>query len=194
MFGFLIFIIAKEISCTTAYIYSQKDHQSTFAPSELGFPCVSFFPFLPLSLQLILWSIETCRAHSPALASKTPLERAPCAFVSNESPVSRSLLVLCINQGISASFSLSLPYRHLWTIRFRSTKGPQQSPLTDGRYRKKGLSGLHEVCCRRNILCCLEPLRFSDLLITAAQLALLVNIVTKPNLGPLVQLTVKSIY
>ena len=118
MFGFLIFIIAKEISCTTAYIYSQKDHQSTFAPSELGFPCVSFFHFLPLSLQLILWSIETCRAHSPALASKTPLERAPCAFVSNESPVSRSLLVLCINQGISASFSLS----------FSAGSGPLKDP------------------------------------------------------------------
>jgi len=30
-----------------------------------------------------------------------PLERAPCAFVSDASPVSRALLVLCINQRIS---------------------------------------------------------------------------------------------
>ena len=122
--------LSKEISCTTAYIYSQKDHQSTFAPSELGFPCVSFFHFLPLSLQLILWSIETCRAHSPALASKTPLERAPCAFVSNESPVSRSLLVFCINQGILAFFSLSLSYRQLQTTRFQSITGSQLHTIT----------------------------------------------------------------
>ena len=35
-----------------------------------------------------------------------PIERAPEAFVNRASPVSRSLLVFCINQGISASFSL----------------------------------------------------------------------------------------
>ena len=49
----------------------------------------------------------------------------PCAFVSGTSPVSRALLVLCINQGISASFSLSLSYCQLQTTRFWSIKGPQ---------------------------------------------------------------------
>ena len=35
-----------------------------------------------------------------------PIERAPCAFVNSASPVSGALLVFCINQGMSASFSL----------------------------------------------------------------------------------------
>ena len=46
--------------------------------------------------------------------------------MSDASPVSRTLLVLCVNQGISASFSLSLSYRWLCTTRFWSIKGPQQ--------------------------------------------------------------------
>ena len=53
------------------------------------------------------------------------LERVPGAFVSDASPVSRALLVLCVNQGISASFSLLRSYRRLRTTRFRSIKGPQ---------------------------------------------------------------------
>ena len=194
MFGFLIFIIIeRNFMYNSLYILTERS--SKHLCSIRAWVPVSFF--LPFSPSLSLANTLEHRNPSCSLSCpnfQDPLERVPCTFVSDASPVSRSLLVLCINQGISASFSLSLPYRQLWTIRFRSTKGPQQSPLTDGRYRKKGLSGLHEVCCRRNILCCLEPLRFSDLLITAAQLALLVNIVTKPNLGPLVQLTVKSIY
>ena len=55
-----------------------------------------------------------------------PLEGVPGAFVSNASSVSRALLVLCVNQGISASFSLLLSYHRLRTTRFWSTKGPQQ--------------------------------------------------------------------
>ena len=89
-----------------------------------------FFVSLSLSLffWLTLWSMETRHAHFSAPASKTPLERAPGAFVSNASPVSRTLLVLCVNQGISASFSLSLSCRLLRTTRFPSIKGPQQDP------------------------------------------------------------------
>ena len=91
---------------------------------------------LSLSPRLILWSAETCLAHSPSRASKTlsrrcpvpspHLERAPGAFVRDASPVSRTLLVFCINQGVSASFSLSLSYRLLRTARSWSIKGPQQ--------------------------------------------------------------------
>ena len=55
-----------------------------------------------------------------------PLEGAPGAFMSDASPVSRALLVLSVNQGISASFSLLLSYRQLCTTRFGSIKGPQQ--------------------------------------------------------------------
>ena len=55
-----------------------------------------------------------------------PLERVPCAFVSDTSPVSRVLLILCVNQGISASFSLARSYHQLRTARSQSIKGPQQ--------------------------------------------------------------------
>ena len=54
------------------------------------------------------------------------LERAPGAFVRGASPVSRTLLVFCVNKGVSASFSLSLSYGRFWTARSWSIKGPQQ--------------------------------------------------------------------
>ena len=95
--------------------------------------CLSF----SLSPRLIPWSAETRLAHSPARVSKTlwrrcpvpspRLERAPGAFVRDASPVSRTLLVFCVNQGVSASFSLSRSYCRLWTARFWSIKGPQQT-------------------------------------------------------------------
>ena len=95
---------------------------------------VSFF--LSLSLRLTPWSAETRLAHSPARASKTLLrrnpmpsrllERVPGAFVRDASPVSRTLLVFCVNQGVSAFFSFSLSYGCLWTTRSWSIKGPQQ--------------------------------------------------------------------
>ena len=47
------------------------------------------------------------------------------AFVRDASPVSRTLLVFCINLGVSASFSLSLSYHRLRTTRSRSIKGSQ---------------------------------------------------------------------
>ena len=100
----------------------------------------SLGPWVFLSLshspRLIPWNTETHLAHSPAWASKTlsrrrpvpspHLERAPSAFVRDTSPVSGTLLVFCVNQGISASFSLSLSYHRLQTARSKSIKGPQQ--------------------------------------------------------------------
>ena len=60
------------------------------------------FLSLSLSLRLIFWSAETRRAHSPAQASKTlsrrhtvpspHLERAPAAFMSDASPVSKDFI------------------------------------------------------------------------------------------------------
>ena len=95
----------------------------------------SLGPRVFLSFSLSPWSAETRLAHSSARAFKTlsrrrpvrspHLERAPGAFVRDTSPVSRTLLVFCVNQGVSASFSLSL-YRCLGTVRCRSIKGPQQ--------------------------------------------------------------------
>ena len=55
-----------------------------------------------------------------------PTERAPEASVNRASPVSGALLAFCVNQGISASFSL-LYFLIGWlqTTRFWSIKGPQ---------------------------------------------------------------------
>ena len=52
------------------------------------------------------------------------IKRAPEAFVNRASTLSGTLLVFCVNQGISASFSL-LSYQ-LQTTSFQSIKGPQQ--------------------------------------------------------------------
>ena len=89
-----------------------------------------------LSLRLFFWSTEALWIHFPARASKTlsrkhsalpPIERAPEVFVNRASPVSGTLLVFCVNQGISASFSLLyFLIGQLWTTRFRYIKGPQQ--------------------------------------------------------------------
>ena len=66
-----------------------------------------------------------------------PIERVPEASVNRPSPMSGTILVFCINQGISASFSSLLSYRRLWTTRFWSIKGPQQSRvMTQSSWRK----------------------------------------------------------
>ena len=56
-----------------------------------------------------------------------PIERVPEASVNRASPMSGTLLAFCINQGISASFSLLyFLIGRLQTTRFQSIKGPQQ--------------------------------------------------------------------
>ena len=142
--GFLIFIIVvRNFLYHSLYILTENSSKHlcsirAWVPVSV---CLSFFSFflslsLSLSLRLIPWSTETRLAHSPAQASQTfsrghPVtsppnpERAPGAFVRDASPVSRTLLVFCLNQGVSASFSLSLSYRHLRTTRSWSIKGPQ---------------------------------------------------------------------
>ena len=131
-FGFLIFIIVEgNFLYHSLYILTEKSLKHLCSHQSLGaHVLLSFF----LSPQLILWSAETRLAHSPVRASETLsrrrpvplplLKRAPVAFMRDLSPVSRTLLVLCINQGISASFSLSLSYCCLRTIRCRSLKDP----------------------------------------------------------------------
>ena len=55
-----------------------------------------------------------------------PIERAPEASVNRASPMSGILLAFCVNQGISASFSLLyFLISRLRTTRFRSIKGPR---------------------------------------------------------------------
>ena len=136
MFGFLIFIIdERNFLYYSLYILTEKSLKHLC--SIRAWVPMSFFLFLSLSLQLIPWSAETRLAHSPSWPSKTlsrrhpvpspTLERAPGAFVRDANPMSRTLLVFCVNQGISTSFSLSLSYGCLQTARSRSIKGPQQT-------------------------------------------------------------------
>ena len=69
-----------------------------------------------------------------------PIERAPEASVNRPSPMSGTILVFCINQGISASFSSLLSYRRLGTTRFWSIKGPQEVAP------KQGLEAVQPLC------------------------------------------------
>ena len=56
-----------------------------------------------------------------------PIERVPEASVNRASPMPGALLAFCVNQGISASFSLLyFLIGQLWTTRFQYIKGPQQ--------------------------------------------------------------------
>ena len=72
-FGFLIFIIVKEISCTTAYIYHRKIIKAPLLHQSLGphiFPSfflslsLSLFPSLWLSLSLSYHQLRTTRFQS----------------------------------------------------------------------------------------------------------------------------------
>ena len=89
--------------------------------------------FLSLSLRLFLWSTEARCVHFPAWASKTlsrmhsaPSPHREGAWGLCEQSKSRAgaLLVFCVNQGISASFSL------LYFLIINS-RPPGSSPLKD---------------------------------------------------------------
>ena len=94
MFGFLICIIVKRNSLyNSLYILTDRSLKHPCSARGLG-PRVLLSLFLslslplspPSSLWLILWSVETPWDHSP-VCFQDLLERAPCAFVSNASPV-----------------------------------------------------------------------------------------------------------
>ena len=133
-FGFLIFIIVKRNSLyNSLYILTERSLKHPCSTRGLG-PRVFFLSLsLPLSLShslwLILWSVET-PTPTPQLTllprlSRPPQEGALC-LCEQCKPCSRVLLVLCVNQGILALFSLSLSYLRLQTTKFRPIKGPQQ--------------------------------------------------------------------
>ena len=93
--------------------------------------------------RLIPWSTESLWVHFPAWASKTLSRRCPAPSPQREGawglreqskPRAGALLAFCVNQGISASFSLLyFLIGQLQTTRFRSIKGSQQEPGTLGR-------------------------------------------------------------
>ena len=100
--GIVIFSFAEDnysIYAHTMLIKTPLLHQS-FGPRVLlslsltGY--FSVFTFLPGLL----------RPSREGALCLHPIERAPEAFVNRASPVSGTLLVFCVNQGISASFSL----------------------------------------------------------------------------------------
>ena len=136
--GILIFIFAENNYLVRQYKYICPHHvdKNTFAPSEFG-PCVFLSLSLSLSLffRLIPWSEEALWVHFPALASKTlsrrrsvPSPHREGAWGLHEPSKSRAgaLLAFCVNQGISASFSLLyFLIGRLWITRFWSIKRPQ---------------------------------------------------------------------
>ena len=108
--GLLIFIFAEQSYLVRQYIYPHYVEWNTLVPSELGSPCLSFSLSFFLSLRPILWSAEACWAHFLARACKTLVRGCLVPTWSSASPVSRALLVFCVNQGISASFSFSFTF------------------------------------------------------------------------------------
>ena len=110
-------------------------HQS-FGSRVLLSLSLSPLPSLALFFRLIPWSTEALWVHFPAWVSKTHSRRCSAPSPHREGtwglheqskPCAGALLALCINQGISASFSLLyFLIGWLWTTRFRSIKGPQQ--------------------------------------------------------------------
>ena len=129
--GILIFIFAENnysIYDHTMLIKTPLFHQS-FGPHVL----LSF----SLSLKLFPWSAEVLWVHFPARASKTLSRRRSAPLSHREGtwglrqqskPHAGALLAFCVNQGISASFSLLyFLIGRLWTTRFRSIKGPQHA-------------------------------------------------------------------
>ena len=101
---------------------------------------VSCFLSLSLSFRLIPWSAEVLCVYFPARASKTLLRRrfAPSphregawGLRKQSMPSAGALLAFCVNQGISASFSLLyFLIGQFRTTRFRCIKGPQQSMVS----------------------------------------------------------------
>ena len=126
--GILIFIFAENnyrIYAHTMLIKTPLFHQSfgprvslsLFQADPLETQRLSEFTFLPRLL----------RPSQEGTLCLHPIERAPEASMNRASPVSGALLAFCINQGISASFSLLyFLIGQLWTTGFWSIKGPQQ--------------------------------------------------------------------
>jgi len=134
--GILIFIFAENnysIYAHTMLIKTPLLHQS-FGPRVL----LSFFLSLFLSLSGYFSGAQRSSEFDflPGLLRTSwegtldlrPIKRMPEASVNRASSVPGALLAFCVNQGISASFSLLyFLISQLRTTRLRSIKGPQWS-------------------------------------------------------------------
>ena len=107
-------------------------HQSS-GPRVFLSLSLSLSPFL--FFRLIPWSTEALWVHFLAWASKTlsrrrsvpsPHQEGAWGLREQSKPRAGALLAFCVNQGISASFSLLyVLIGRLRTTRFQSVKGPQ---------------------------------------------------------------------
>ena len=142
-----IFYFEKCVTQSIKVPFKNKAADPTSA--ELWSLCLSFSLSLSLFFffRLTPWSTEALWVHFFAWASKTrsgrrpvssprgegvlhlhPTERAPVASVNRASPMPGALLAFCVNQGISASFSL--PYSFSLFFIFIFDPGPPgPSPL-----------------------------------------------------------------
>ena len=68
---FLTLFFCLKLPCITIYKFTQTWKMHPCSTRDLGPPCPSF-PFW-----LVLWSMEACRTHFPAWASKTSLRGYP---------------------------------------------------------------------------------------------------------------------
>ena len=68
---FLTLFFCLKLPCITIYKFTQTWKMYPCSTRDLGLPCPS------LSLWLVLWSMEACRTHFPAWASKTSLRGYP---------------------------------------------------------------------------------------------------------------------
>ena len=128
--GILIFIFAENnysIYAHTMLIKTPLLHQSLGPRVLLS---------LSLFFRLIPWRAEALWVHFSAPASKTlsrkrsassPHRQGAWGLHEQSKPCAGALLSFCVNQEISASFSLLyFLIGRLWTTRFWSIKGPQQ--------------------------------------------------------------------
>ena len=134
--GILSFIFAENNYLVRQLIYAHTMLIKTPLLHQSSGPHVFLFLAFSLSLTLFPWSAEALCVHFPAWASKTLLRR--CSEPSphwegtwglheQSKPRAGVLLAFCVNQGISASFSLLyFLIGQLQTTRFRSIKGLQQ--------------------------------------------------------------------
>ena len=114
--GILIFIFAENNYLVRQYICPPLLIKTPLLHQSFGPRVFSLSPSLSLSFffRLILWCAEPSGfTFLPGLLRPSlevllhPIERALEAFMNRASPVSGTLLVFCVNQGISASFSFT---------------------------------------------------------------------------------------
>ena len=153
--GILIFIFAE--NNYTMLIKTPLLHQSSC-------PCVFLSLSFSLSLSGYFFGVQRPSEFSflPGLLRPSregvlhlhPIERAPEASVNRASPVSGTLLAFCVNQGISASFSLLyFLIGRLWTTRLRSIKGPQHVSIKQMSNRIDRSQPFWNVLFLRGTLC-----------------------------------------